>query len=128
MPPVMWSIRVLTTASRRLTEQRCAAIHTAGPRALSSFAVHCCAVTTTRKYELRKRAERQQETRHRIVEATVALHTEVGPARTSVSAIAERAGVQRHTVYSHFPDERQLVMACSGLHLEWRPLPDPEPL
>ncbi|UGS33729.1 TetR/AcrR family transcriptional regulator [Capillimicrobium parvum] len=85
-------------------------------------------MTTTRRYELRKRAERQQETRRRIVEATVALHSELGPARTSVSAIAERARVQRHTVYSHFPDERELVMACSGLHLQRRPLPDPEPL
>jgi AcrR family transcriptional regulator len=95
---------------------------------LSSFAVHSCAVTATRKYELRKRAERQQETRQRIVEATVALHSELGPARTSVKAIAERAGVQRHTVYSHFPDERELIMACSGLHLERHPLPDPEGL
>jgi len=84
--------------------------------------------TTRRKYELKKRAERQQETRQRIVEATVALHSELGPARTSVSAIAERAGVQRHTVYSHFPDERELVLACSGLHLRRHPLPDPEPL
>jgi AcrR family transcriptional regulator len=84
--------------------------------------------TTRRRYELRKRAERQQETRQRIVEATVALHSELGPSRTTVSAIAERAGVQRHTVYAHFPDERELVMACSGWHLERHPLPDPEPL
>jgi AcrR family transcriptional regulator len=85
-------------------------------------------VTATRKYELRKRAERQQETRQRIVEAAVALHSELGPARTSVSAIAERAGVQRHTVYRHFPEERELITACSGLHLRRYPLPDPEPL
>jgi AcrR family transcriptional regulator len=84
--------------------------------------------TTRRRYELKKRAERQQETRQRIVEAAVELHSELGPSRTSVSAVAERAGVQRHTVYAHFPDERDLVMACSGLHMSRNPLPDPEPL
>ena len=67
-----------------------------------------------RTYRLKRRAERQDETRHRIVEAAVALHTTVGPARTTVSAIAERAGVQRHTFYRHFPDERSLGLACSG--------------
>lgn len=87
-------------------------------------------MTTTRRrrYELKKRAERQQRTRQRIVEATVALHTELGPSRTTVSAIAEHAGVQRHTVYAHFSDERELALACSGWHLERHPLPDPEPL
>lgn len=96
----------------------------------SNFGVHSCAVTTTppRKYELKKRAERQLETRQRIVEATVALHTELGPSRTTVSAIADRARVQRHTVYAHFPDERELTLACSGLHLERHPLPEAEPL
>jgi AcrR family transcriptional regulator len=78
------------------------------------------------KYELKKRAERQQETRRRIVEAAMALHGELGPARTSISAIAERAGVQRHTVYSHFPEELELLRACSGLDLERTPPPDPE--
>src|SRR5918999_3069209 len=77
-----------------------------------------------RKYELKRRAERQDETRQRIVDAAIALHTTVGPARTTVSAIAERAGVQRHTVYSHFPDERTLGLACSGCHIERYPLPD----
>jgi AcrR family transcriptional regulator len=81
----------------------------------------------TRKYELKRRAERQEETRRRIVEAAVSLHGTIGPARTSVSAIAERAGVQRHTVYRHFPDERTLGLACSGLYAEQNPLPDPEP-
>jgi AcrR family transcriptional regulator len=80
------------------------------------------------KYELKKRAERQQQTRRRIVEAALSLHTEVGPARTTISAIAERAGVQRHTVYSHFPEELELHMACSGLFAERHPLPDPQPL
>ena len=70
---------------------------------LSSFAVHCCAMK--RRYELKRRAERLGETRNRIVAATVDLHTTVGPAHTTISAIADRAGVQRHTVYSHFPSE-----------------------
>jgi AcrR family transcriptional regulator len=77
-----------------------------------------------RRYTLKRRAENQAETRRRIVEATVDLHTELGPARTSISAVAERAGVQRHTVYAHFPTERQLFLACSGLALERDPLPD----
>jgi AcrR family transcriptional regulator len=80
-----------------------------------------------RPYQLKKRAERQEETRRRIVEAAIALHGTIGPARTTVSAIAERAGVQRHTYYRYFPDERSLGLACSGLHLERNPPPDPEP-
>ena len=70
---------------------------------MSRFAVHFCAMN--RKYELKERARRQAETRQRIVEAAVDLHTSVGPARTTISGIAERAGVERHTVYAHFPDE-----------------------
>ena len=81
----------------------------------------------TRTYTLRRRAEQQAETRQRIVEAAVALHSSVGPARTSLSMVAERAGVQRHTLYAHFPDERSLVLACSGLTMERDPLPDAAP-
>ena len=80
-----------------------------------------------RSYRLGKRADKQDETRRRIVEATVALHGTIGPARTTVSQIAERAGVQRHTFYAHFPDERSLFEACSGLALERDPLPDSAP-
>jgi len=80
-----------------------------------------------RKYQLKKRAERQEETRQRIVQAAVDLHETLGPAKTSISAIAERAGVQRHTYYRYFPDTRSLFMACSGLYLEQNPIPDPEP-
>ena len=58
--------------------------------------------TETRKYSLKARAERQAETRRRIVEATAELHTEVGPAQTTVAEIARRAGVQRLTVYNNF--------------------------
>src|SRR3954451_10637574 len=116
MPPVTWSIRVCMCGP--FTARRCATIPTALATACQ-IGVHSCAV----KYELKQRAERQAQTRQRIVEATVDLHTEVGPAATTISAIAERAGVQRHTVYSHFPDELQLGMACSGLHFERDPLP-----
>jgi AcrR family transcriptional regulator len=77
-----------------------------------------------RKYELKERARRQAETRDRIVEAAVELHTSVGPARTTISAIAERAGVERHTVYAHFADERTLFEACSAHWAERHPFPD----
>src|SRR6476659_9479438 len=77
-----------------------------------------------RTYTLKRRAEKQAETRQRIVEAAVDLHGSVGPALTTVSMVAERAGVQRHTLYAHFPDERSLHLACSGLALERDPLPD----
>jgi AcrR family transcriptional regulator len=77
-----------------------------------------------RRYELKARAEQQAQTRRRIVEATRALHEEVGPARTTVAEIARRAGVQRLTVYNHFPVAQELFAACQGLHLSEKPLPD----
>jgi AcrR family transcriptional regulator len=77
-----------------------------------------------RKYTLKARAERQAETRRRIVEATSALHIEVGPARTTVADIARRAGVQRLTVYNHFADEHELFAACSAHWLTQNPPPD----
>jgi AcrR family transcriptional regulator len=77
-----------------------------------------------RNYTLGKRAEQQAETRQRIVDAAVELHGELGPALTSLSAVAERAGVQRNTLYAHFPDERSLLLACSAASLERDPLPD----
>lgn len=77
-----------------------------------------------RKYELKSRAERQQETRQRIVAATVELHEELGPARTSISAIAERAGVERLTVYRHFATEGEIFQACSAHFRTLHPLPD----
>ena len=78
----------------------------------------------TRKYDLKRRAEKQAETRRRIVQATVSLHTTDGPARTTISAIAQRAGVERHTVYAHFPDEASLFEACSAHWRELHPFPD----
>jgi AcrR family transcriptional regulator len=81
--------------------------------------------TPRRRYEKRARATQEQQTRQRIVEAALALHGTVGPARTTISAIAERAGVRRATVYRHFPDERALFLGCSGAWRERNPLPDP---
>jgi AcrR family transcriptional regulator len=78
-----------------------------------------------RKYEMKRRAERMRQTRRRITEATVELHQSVGPARTTVSAIAEKAGVQRHTYYAHFPEIKDLYQACTAHYLERNPLPDP---
>lgn len=87
-----------------------------------------------RKYELGKRAEQVEETRRRIVEATVALHLTVGPAATEVTEVARRAGIRRPTVYKHFPDGAALLGACSAhwrtLHpapdiAAWAALPDP---
>ena len=76
-----------------------------------------------RKYELRQRAERQAQTRRRIVEATVELHNTVGPARTTIGAIAELAGVERLTVYRHFPDQADLSRACVAHFLAVNPPP-----
>jgi AcrR family transcriptional regulator len=78
-----------------------------------------------RKYEMKRRAERVQETRRRITEAAVELHQTVGPARTTVSAVAEKAGVQRHTYYAHFPEIKDLYQACMGHYSERNPVPEP---
>ncbi|HEY5816360.1 MAG TPA: helix-turn-helix domain-containing protein [Solirubrobacterales bacterium] len=77
-----------------------------------------------RPYRKRRRAVQEEETRRRITEATVELHGSVGPARTTVSAVAERAGVQRATVYRHFPDDEALFAACSSHWIASHPLPD----
>ena len=80
-----------------------------------------------RKYDMKKRAERQRETRRKIVEATVELHRTQGPANTTISEIAQRAGVNRLTVYNHFPDITDLLKACSRSWTERHPAPDPTP-
>lgn len=80
--------------------------------------------TPKRAYRKRRRADAEEETRRRITEAAVDLHGSVGPARTTFSAVAERAGVQRATVYRHFPDEEALFGACSAHWLSQHPLPD----
>jgi AcrR family transcriptional regulator len=79
-----------------------------------------------RKYELKKRAEEMAATRMRITEAAMELHGTVGPSRTTVSAVAEKAGVQRHTVYRHFPTEADLFAACSAHFTGMHPEPSPE--
>jgi AcrR family transcriptional regulator len=77
-----------------------------------------------RSYRMRKRALSREETRLRIVEATMQLHQELGPRATTISAIAERAGVQRLTVYRHFPDEAAVFRACTSHWLDLNPPPD----
>jgi len=105
-------------------EQWCAAMMTARGGEVK-FAVHWCAVTRT--YQKKKRAEQEAATRQRIVEAAVDLHTSVGPSRTTISAIAEKAGVQRHTVYAHFPDDDGLFAACTTHWAQLHPFPATEP-
>jgi AcrR family transcriptional regulator len=77
-----------------------------------------------RKYQKKRRAEHEAETRRRITDSAMELHGTVGPSRTSISAVAERAGVRRSTVYRHFPDEAALFTACSTHWAELNPLPD----
>lgn len=77
-----------------------------------------------RKYEKKRRAEAEAQTRLRITESAVELHGSLGPARTSMSAVAEHAGVRRSTLYRHFPDERALFGACSAHWGADNPPPD----
>ena len=79
----------------------------------------------TRPYRKSKRAEDEERTRARIVDAAETLHGSLGPARTSISAVAEHAGVTRATVYRHFPDDESLFLACSSQWLARQPVPDP---
>ncbi|HEU5106353.1 MAG TPA: helix-turn-helix domain-containing protein [Solirubrobacterales bacterium] len=77
-----------------------------------------------RKYEKKRRAEAEAQTRLRITESAVKLHGTLGPAQTTMSAVAEHAGVRRSTLYRHFPDERALFGACSVHWAENNPPPD----
>jgi AcrR family transcriptional regulator len=77
-----------------------------------------------RPYRKKRRAELEEETRRRITESAVDMHGTVGPARTTISAVAERAGVRRSTLYRHFPDEAALFEACTGHWLAQNPPPD----
>ena len=81
-------------------------------------------MSTKRKYELKKRAEQMGETRLRITKAAIDLHGSVGPSRTTLSAVAERAGVERRTLYRHFPNEADLFAACSTHYFAANPWPD----
>ena len=78
-----------------------------------------------RKYELKKRAEEMADTHRRITEAGIELHGTVGPSRTTMSAVAKRAGVERRTLYRHFPTESELFDACSTHYFAANPWPDP---
>jgi AcrR family transcriptional regulator len=77
-----------------------------------------------RKYELKKRAQEMAETHRRITEAAIELHGTVGPSRTTLSAVAKRAGVERRTLYRHFPSEADLFAACSSHYFAANPWPD----
>jgi AcrR family transcriptional regulator len=81
--------------------------------------------TQKRRYQQRERAEHVAETRRRIAQAAAELHGTVGPARTTISAVAEHAGVGRPTVYRHFPTEADLLTACSAHFFGTNPWPDP---
>lgn len=80
-----------------------------------------------RAYRLKQRAQQMDETAQRIAQATFELHASIGPSKTTISAIAERAGVQRLTVYRHYPDDLSLFRACVDHGLSVLPLPDPGP-
>jgi AcrR family transcriptional regulator len=84
-------------------------------------------MTEKRRYELKKRAEKVDQTRRRILEATVELHRTIGPVATRITDVARRAGVQRVTVYDHFADEAALLAACSAHWRALHPAPDPAP-
>jgi AcrR family transcriptional regulator len=84
-------------------------------------------MATKRRYHLKRRAERQEETHQRILDATVALHQRSGAPGVTISAVAEQAGVERLTVYRHFPDEAALLTAATSYYLDANPPPDPEP-
>lgn len=80
----------------------------------------------TRDYQMRRRKESMDETRQRIVDAAVRLHGSVGPAQTTISAVAGEAGVQRSTVYRHFADETALFAACTSHWMASHPWPRPQ--
>ena len=77
-----------------------------------------------RRYELKQRAQDMAATHLRITEAAIELHGSVGPARTTLTAVAERAGVERRTLYRHFPNEADLFAACSAHYFAANPWPD----
>ena len=95
------------------------------PLSISRHSIGYCLREMARKYVLRRRAERQEETRRKIVEAALELHRTVGPVRSSFSAVAEKAGVERKTLYRHFPDQESLFAACRSRYLALNPPPDP---
>jgi AcrR family transcriptional regulator len=94
---------------------------------LSRFDEHNCSIKMNerRRYQLKHRAEQMEDTARRIAEAAFGLHATIGPSNTTISAIAQKAGVQRLTVYRHYPDDLSLFRACVEHGLATLPLPDP---
>lgn len=93
-----------------------------GAMSISIYGVHLD--LSARRYQLKRRAEQQAETRRRIIEAAIEQHT-IGMRAATITAIAERAGVSRVTVYRHFPDELSLLLACTSTYTDAHPPPDP---
>jgi AcrR family transcriptional regulator len=83
--------------------------------------------TPLRTYRMGRRREGLDAMRQRIAEAAFELHATVGPAQTSISAVAEQAGVQRHTVYNHFPDLGALFRACTEHGMRVTRVPEAAP-
>ena len=79
---------------------------------------------TKRNYRLKKRADEMAKTHQRITDAAIELHGSVGPSRTTMSAVAEHAGVERRTLYRHFPTEADLFAACSTHYFAANPWPE----
>src|SRR4051794_29660937 len=95
------------------------------PTSTACVKIHATAMSDQKRpYRMTRRAELEEQTRTRITESAVALHQELGPAHTSISAVAERAGVRRSTVYRHFPDDEALFDACSSHWRAANPPPD----
>jgi AcrR family transcriptional regulator len=73
-----------------------------------------------------KRAASVEETRRRIVDATLDLHTSQGILATSWEDIARRADVAPATVYRHFPTLDELLPACGEQSMQQLALPSDE--
>jgi AcrR family transcriptional regulator len=101
-----------------------ATIHPSGRYGKIGDTIVSYEMPTKRKYELKKRARQMDETRRRITDAAIELHGTLGPSRTTLSAVAERAGVERRTLYRHFPNEADLFVACSADYFTANPWPD----
>jgi AcrR family transcriptional regulator len=92
----------------------------------SSVIMPLIEMSEKRKYELKDRARKQEQTRARIIDALIELHETVGAARTTVTEVARRSGVNRMTVYKHLPTEADMVVACTSHWIEQNPPPDVE--
>ena len=101
-----------------------ATIHTSSRYGKIGDTIMSHEIRPKRKYELKKRAEEMAETHQRITQAAIELHGTVGPSRTTLSAVAKRAGVERRTLYRHFPTEADLFEACSTHYFSANPWPD----